>query len=63
VVDLDTGARKLLHERIVPSANPCAGFVADAVFAPDGSILTAGDGGISTREIAGRRRLPSDAVK
>jgi WD40 repeat protein len=46
VIDLVTGARKELRERAGPSDDPYSGHVDDMAFAPDGSLLTAGDDGV-----------------
>jgi WD40 repeat protein len=46
VVDLGSGARKVLRQRAGPTDDPYAGNVEDAVFATDGSLITGGDGGV-----------------
>ena len=51
VIDLVTGARTVLRERAGPSDNPYEGNVEDMVFAPDGSLITAGDGGVKRWDV------------
>jgi WD40 repeat protein len=46
VVDVVSGKWRALPARDEPSADPYAGNIEDATFAADGSLLTAGDGGI-----------------
>ena len=46
VLDLDRGTGGTARPRPGPAADPWAGHIEDAVFIAEGSLLTAGDGGI-----------------
>ncbi len=51
VVDVTSGSWRAWPVREEPVADPYAGGIEDAVFAADGSLLTAGDGGIKRWDV------------